>query len=66
LLECLAAQAANHGAPSDNIARNFEQPSAAVTPIRPPRISAASKTSPIPAVITKINRMKTRKGDSMF
>jgi hypothetical protein len=66
LLERLASHAAKNGAPSDNIARNFEPQSAAVTPIKPRRITAASKTSPIPAVITKIDRMKTRKGDSMF
>jgi hypothetical protein len=66
LLERLAAHAANGTAPSERTARNFETPSAAVTPIKPRRITAASKTSPIPAVITKIDRMKTRKGDSMF
>jgi hypothetical protein len=66
LLERLASHAGKNGAPSDNIARNFEPPSTAVTPVKPRRISAASKTSPIPAVITKIDRMKTRKGDSMF
>lgn len=66
LLERLASHAANGTAPSERIARNFETPSAAVTPIKPRRITAASKTSPIPAVITKIDRMKTRKGDSMF
>ena len=66
LLERLASHAVNGTAPSERIARNFETPSAAVTPIKPRRITAASKTSPIPAVITKIDRMKTRKGDSMF
>ena len=66
LLERLASHAANGTAPSERIARNFETPSAAVTPIKPRRITAASKTSPIPAVITKIDRMKTRKGESMF
>ena len=66
LLERLASHAANGTAPSERIARNFETPSAAVTPIKPRRITGASKTSPIPAVITKIDRMKTRKGDSMF
>ena len=66
LLERLASHAANGTALSERIARNFETPSAAVTPIKPRRITAPSKTSPIPAVITKIDRMKTRKGDSMF
>ena len=67
LLERLASHAAKGTAPSEAIARrDFKSPSAAVTPIKPRRITAASKTSPIPAVITKIDRMKTRKGDSMF
>jgi hypothetical protein len=66
LLERLASHAANGTAPSERTARNFETPSAAVTPIKPRLISSASKTSPIPAVITKVDRMKTRKGDSMF
>jgi hypothetical protein len=38
----------------------------AAIPIKPRRITAASKTRPIPADITKIDRMKTRKVDSMF
>ena len=67
LLERLASHAANGTAPSEAIARReFNSASAAATPIKPRRITAASKTSPIPAVITKIDRMKTRKGDSMF
>ncbi len=36
------------------------------TPIKLHRITAATKTSPVPAVITKIDRMKTRQGDSLF
>jgi hypothetical protein len=67
LLERLASQAAKNTAPSENIARDFEPPSAATTtPIKPRRVSATSKTSPVPAVITKIDRMKTRQGDSLF
>jgi len=67
LLERLASHAAKNGAPSENIAREFEPPSAATaTPIKPRRVTAASKTSPVPAVITKIDRMKTRQGDSLF
>ena len=67
LLERLASHAARNSAPSKNIAREFEPPSAATTtPIKPRRITAASKTSPVPAVITKIDRMKTRQGESMF
>ncbi|GEM_PF-2023305 len=67
LLERLASHAAKGTAPSESIARReFNSASVAVTPIKPRRITGASKTSPIPAVITKIDRMKTRKGDSMF
>ena len=68
LLERLASQAAKNTAPSDNNAhREFDSPSAATaTPIKPRRVTAASKTSPAPAVITKIDRMKTRQGESLF
>ncbi len=68
LLERLASQAAKNGAPSDNIARreSDSQSAATATPIKPRRIAAASKTSPVPAVITKIDRMKTRQGESLF
>ena len=68
LLERLASQAAKNPAPSDNNAhREFDSPSAATaTPIKSRRITAASKTSPVPAVITKIDRMKTRQGESLF
>jgi len=68
LLERLASHAAKNGAPSDNNARReFDSPSAATaTPIKPRRVTAASKTSPVPAVITKIDRMKTRQGESLF
>ena len=68
LLERLASHAAKSTAPSDNIAhRESDSPSAATaTPIKPRRVTAASKTSPVPAVITKIDRMKTRQGESLF
>jgi hypothetical protein len=67
LLERLASHAAKSTAPSESIAREFHSASAAkTTPIRSRRISAASKTNPVPAVITKIDRMKTRQGESMF
>jgi hypothetical protein len=67
LLKRLGSQAAKNGAPSENIAREFEPPSAATaTPIKPRRVTTASKTSPVPAVITKIDRMKTRQGESLF
>ena len=68
LLERLASQAARNTAPSDNNAhREFDSPSAATaTPIKPRRVAAASKASPVSAVITKIDRMKTRQGESLF
>ena len=68
LLERLASHAAKSTATSANIARReFDSPSAATaTPIKPRRVTAASKTSPVPAVITKIDRMKTRQGESLF
>ncbi len=68
-------------APSENTARQFDSPSAATaTPIKPRRVTTTSmgsptrpsvgvagqKTSPVPAVITKIDRMKTRQGESLF
>jgi hypothetical protein len=67
LLERLASHAAKSTAPSESIAREVHSTSAAkATPIRSRRVSSASKTSPVPAVITKIDRMKTRQGESMF
>jgi hypothetical protein len=67
LLERLASQAAMSTAPSESIAHEFDSPSAATpTPIKPRRVTATSKTSPVPAVITKIDRMKTRQGESLF
>ena len=67
LLERLASQAAKNTAPSDNIARQFDPPSAATTmPITSRRVTTTTKTSPVPAVVTKIDRMKTRQGESLF
>lgn len=67
LLERLASQAAKNSAPSENMSRQFDSPSAATaTPIKPRRVTTTSKTSPVPAVITKIDRMKTRQGESLF
>ena len=67
LLERLASHAAKNSAPSDNAHREFDSPSAATaTPIKPRRVTAASKTGPVSAVITKIDRMKTRQGESLF
>lgn len=67
LLERLASHVASGSAPSESTAREFEPAGTAQPmPIRPRRVTAASKTSPVPAVITKIDRMKTRQGESMF
>ena len=67
LLERLASHVATGSAPSASTARQFEPASAAQTmPIRSRRLAAATKTSPVPAVITKIDRMKTRQGESLF
>jgi len=68
LLERLASQAAKKTAPSENNAhRELDSPSVATaTPIKSRRVTAASKTSPVSAVITKIDRMKTRQGESLF
>lgn len=67
LLERLASHVATGTAPSATTARKFEPASAAQPmPIRSRRLAAASKTSPVPAVITKIDRMKTRQGESLF
>ncbi len=67
LLERLASHVATGSAPSASTAREFEPASAAQPmPIRSRRLAAASKTSPVPAVITKIDRMKTRQGESLF
>jgi hypothetical protein len=67
LLERLASHVATGTAPSETTAREYEPASAAhPMPVRSRRIAAASKASPVPAVITKIDRMKTRQGESMF
>jgi hypothetical protein len=67
LLERLASLAAKVTAPSEsNFARETVSPSAAkTTPIKS-RTASAKEGHPVPAVITKIDRMKTRKGESLF
>jgi hypothetical protein len=67
LLERLAIPGGKNGAPSDdNPARETVSPSAAKkTPVKS-RISSATDGSPAHAVITKIDRMKTRQGESLF
>jgi len=65
--ERLASLAGKNGTPSDNnCARENVSPSAArTTPVKS-RHTSATGGSPVPAVITKIDRMKTRQGDSLF
>src|SRR5437879_5078267 len=66
LLERLASLAGKNPAPSENnYAREAVSPSAAKPPIKS-RASSAKEGSPVHAVITKIDRMKTRQGESLF
>src|SRR5207249_748622 len=65
LLERLASLAGKNPAPSENFARETVSPSAAKPPIKS-RATSAKEGSPVHAVITKIDRMKTRQGDSLF
>ena len=67
LLERLASLAAKGTAPSEsNFAREAVQPSAAKKPPMRSRTTSATEGNPVPAVITKIDRMKTRQGESLF
>jgi hypothetical protein len=67
LLERLASHATKGTAPSEsNFTREAVSPSAAKkTPIKS-RTASATEAHPVPAVITKIDRMKTRQGESLF
>ena len=65
LLERLASLAGKNPAPSE-IARETASPSAAKTTPTKSRSTSAKEGSPVHAVITKIDRMKTRQGDSLF
>ena len=66
LLERLASLAGKSTAPSENkYAREAISPSTAKPPIKS-RATSAKEGSPVHAVITKIDRMKTRQGDSLF
>jgi len=58
--------AGKNPAPSENIARETASPSAAKTTPTRSRSTSAKEGSPVHAVITKIDRMKTRQGDSFF
>ena len=66
LLERLASLAGKNPAPSENLARETVSPSAAKTTPTKSRSTSAKEGSPVHAVITKIDRMKTRQGDSLF
>jgi hypothetical protein len=66
LLERLASLACKNTAPSENSARETASPSAAKTTPVKSRSTSAKEGSPVPSVITKIDRMKTRQGDSLF
>jgi hypothetical protein len=67
LLERLASHAAKGTAPSEsNFTQEAVSPSVAKkTPIKS-RTTSARGGNPVPAVITKIDRMKTRQGESLF
>jgi len=66
LLERLASLAGKNPAPPENkYAREAVSPSTAKPPIKS-RATSAKEGSPVHAVITKIDRMKTRQGDSLF
>jgi hypothetical protein len=66
LLERLASLAGKNPAPPENnYAREAVSPSAAKPPIKS-RASSANEGSPVHAIIVKIDRMKTRQGDSLF
>jgi hypothetical protein len=67
LLERLASFAANGTAPSEsNFARETASPSAAKKTPMKSHTASAMEGNPVPAVITKIDRMKTRQGESLF
>jgi hypothetical protein len=67
LLERLASLAAKGTTPSEsNFARETASPSAAKKPPMKSHTRSATEGSPAPAVITKIDRMKTRQGESLF
>ena len=66
LLERLAFLAGKNPTPSESTyARETVSPSSAKPPIKS-RTASAKEGSPAHAVITKIDRMKTRQGNSLF
>jgi hypothetical protein len=67
LLDRLASLAAKNTAPSEsNFAREAVSPSTAKPMPIKSRTAFATEKSPVPAVITKVDRMKTRQGESLF
>jgi uncharacterized Zn finger protein len=67
LLDRLASIAAKNTAPSEsNFAREAASPNAAKPMPTKSRTTSTSGGNPVSAVITKIDRMKTRQGESLF
>jgi hypothetical protein len=66
LLERLVSLAGKNPARSENFAREIVSPSAPKTTPTKSRSTSTKEGSPVHAVITKIDRMKTRQGDSLF
>jgi hypothetical protein len=68
LLERLASHIAKGTAPSEShFARSAASPSAVkTTPAKSPTTSAHEEGHPVSAVISKVDRMKTRQGESLF
>ncbi len=67
LLDRLASLATKGTAPSEsNFARETASRSAAKKPPMKSHTTSATEANPVPAVITKIDRMKTRQGESLF
>jgi hypothetical protein len=67
LLDRLASLAAKNTAPSEsNFAREAVSPSTAKPKPIKSRTTSTTGGSPVPAVITKVDRMKTRQGESLF
>jgi hypothetical protein len=67
LLDRLALLATKNTAPSKSkLAREVVSPSPAKKPPMRSHTASATEGSPVPAVITKVDRMKTRQGESLF
>ena len=67
LLDRLASLAAKNTAPSEsNFAREAVSPSAAKKPPMRSHTTSTTEGNLVPAIITKVDRMKTRQGESLF